>query len=232
MKKYKFLTLKRKSVFVCLLCILLVCVSFGTYFTVRAVTTPKLAYTIVIDAGHGGKDGGAVGTSTGVTESFLNLQYAFALQKLCAEFGFKVVLTRSDMNGLYSDLAENKKKSEMAKRKKIIEKSNADLVISLHMNSFPLSSVRGSQVFYGQDNAAGQALAESIASSLSQNIAYAKKTAKVGDYFVLNCTKLPAVLVECGYLSNHDEEILLQDEEYIHNFCYLVLCGILQYFRM
>ena len=203
------------------------------YFTaIRPTFQPKPQYTIVIDAGHGGKDGGAVGAVSGVTESFLNLEYAQELEKICKEFGFKVVMTRSDMNGLYSETASNKKKSEMAKRKEIIEKSNADLVVSIHMNSFPSSSARGSQVFYGEGNEASQFLAENVSTILNKNFDYAKKTAKVGDYYVLNCTDKPAILVECGFLSNSEEEALLQDEDYKERFCYNLLCGILNYFRM
>ncbi len=231
MKKIKFLTLKRKSILAVSLCILCVSAFCATYFTVKACASPKPAYTIVIDAGHGGKDGGAIGKISGVTESELNLKYAKALSSLCKEYGFKVVMTRSDMNGLYSETATNKKKSEMAKREKIIKKSNADLVVSIHMNSFPSGSARGSQVFYAQGNEAGQALADSVSLALNKNIEHAKKTAKVGDYYVLNCTKKPAILVECGFLSNAEEERLLQDDAYTKNFCYQILCGILMFFK-
>ncbi len=179
-----------------------------------------------------GKDGGAVGKQTGVTESYLNLEYAKTLHKLCKEYGFKVVMTRSDMNGLYSESAKNKKKSEMEKRKKIIKKSKADLLVSIHMNSFPSSSARGCQVFFAQGNENGKVLAESVSLVLNENIEHAKKTAKVGDYFVLNCTSKPAILVECGFLSNAEEEMLLQDNEYENKLCYQILCGILQFFKM
>lgn len=227
-----FLTIKKKSIIAILLCALLASVFCATYFPIKASITPKPIHTIVIDAGHGGKDGGAVGSVTGVTESFLNLEYANTLRSLCKEYGFKTVMTRSDMNGLYSESATNKKKSEMEKRRKIIKKSNADLVVSIHMNSFPSSSARGCQVFYAQGNSAGQALAESVSATLNQNIEYAKKTAKVGDYFVLNCTLRPAILVECGFLSNGEEEHLLQEKEYENKLCYQILCGILKFFKM
>ncbi len=227
-----FLILKKKWL-IGILCMTLCIASVVVYLTaIRPTFKPNLAHTIVIDAGHGGKDGGAVGKSSGVTESFLNLEYATTLQKLCKEYGFKVVMTRSDMQGLYSESAKNKKKSEMEKRRKIIKKSNPDLVISIHMNSFPSSSARGCQVFYAEGNSSGQALAESVSTMLNQNIEYAKKTAKVGDYYVLNCTKKPAILVECGFLSNAEEEALLQDKTYENALCYQILCGILQFFRV
>lgn len=230
--KLKFLTIKKAHCAILLVILVAICSVAGVCYVVRATSSPKPQYTIVIDAGHGGKDGGAVGAVSGVTESFLNLEYAQELEKICKEFGFKVVMTRSDMNGLYSETASNKKKSEMAKRKEIIEKSNADLVVSIHMNSFPSSSARGSQVFYGEGNEAGQFLAENVSTILNKNFDFAKKTAKVGDYYVLNCTDKPTILVECGFLSNSEEEALLQDEDYKERFCYNLLCGILNYFRM
>lgn len=203
----------------------------GVLFCVNFATVkPNLQKTIVIDAGHGGKDGGAVGKQTGVTESALNLEYSLYLKELCQQFGYRVVLTRSDMGGLYSPLASNKKRSEMEARKKIIEKSRADLVVSIHMNSFSSAEGRGAQVFYADESEAGAKLAQSVQTMLHRDVDYAKKTAKVGDYYILNAIKSPSVLVECGFLSNAEEEILLQDDEYMHNFCYSILCGILSYF--
>lgn len=227
--KVKFFAVKKRVLFA-MLCFCLCLVVVGACFAVSVTTSPLPIHTIVIDAGHGGKDGGAEGKTTGVDESKLNLDYALTLKEICEQFGFKVVLTRKDMGGLYSPFAENKKKSEMQKRKEIIEKTNPDLVVSIHMNSFPSSSAKGAQVFYAEGNDAGQSLADSVAVSLSKNIENAKETAKVGDYFVLNCTSIPAILIECGFLSNAEEEVLLQDENYMHNFCYQILCGVLLFF--
>lgn len=230
--KIKILTIKKAWCAIALCVVFLVAVFCGIYFPVKATSSPKPVRTVVIDAGHGGKDGGAVGKQTGVTESFLNLEYALTLQRLCKEYGLKTVMTRSDMNGLYSESASNKKKSEMAKREKIIKKSNADLLVSIHMNSFPSASARGSQVFFAKGNEAGEALAESVALELHKNIPNSKKTPKVGDYYVLNCTQKAGILVECGFLSNGEEEKLLQEKEYRIRFCYQILCGILQFFKM
>lgn len=229
--KLKFLTLKRKSIFAVLLSVLLVGGACGTFFAVRATSMPKAVHTIVIDAGHGGKDGGAVGKTTQATESFLNLQYALTLGKICKQYGFDVVQTRSDMNGLYSPFASNKKRSEMEKRREIIENSNPDVVVSVHMNSFPSSSARGAQVYHAENSEVGKSLAESVQTSLHKNIEYSRKTVKAGDFYVLNCTETPSILVECGFLSNPEEELLLQDEEYMNKFCYNLFCGILMFFN-
>lgn len=228
----KFLTIKKRTLCVILVGIILICSVVGACFAVKATASPKPEYSIVIDAGHGGRDGGAVGKTTGVTESLLNLQFALKLKELCENYNFNVVLTRKDMNGLYSAFATNKKKSEMQKRQEIIESANPDVVVSLHMNSFPVSSSRGAQVFYAEGNESGKALGESVQNALHEEIDYAKSVAKVGDFYVLNCTEKAGILVECGFLSNAEEEVLLQDEDYQEKFCYALLYGILTYFSM
>ena len=226
----KVLTLKKRAIVIGL-CVLLCVVGVVVYFTaIRPTFQPKPKYTIVIDAGHGGRDGGAVG-STGVTESELNLAFSLKLKEMCEDYGFKVVLTRKDMNGLYSLFASNKKKSEMQKRQEIIEKAKPDVMVSIHMNSFSASS-SGAQCFYTNGNESGQVLATSVQQALSTEIEHTSATAKVGDFYVLNCTDYPSVLVECGFLSNPDEERKLCDEDYQSNFCRLLLYGILDYFAM
>ena len=197
--------------------------------SVRQVDSPNTKMSIVIDCGHGGDDGGAIG-KLGVSESYLNLQYGKELRKLCEDVGFRVVMTRSDMNGLYSATAQNKKRSEMEKRAKIINESGATLVVSIHMNSFPLQSCRGAQVFYRKENEGGKELAQNIQKQFSDKIIGAKTQAKEGDFFVLNCTEKPAVLVECGFLSNEEEEKSLCDENYRKEFCKSLLMGILEFY--
>lgn len=230
MFSHNFFVFKKKWLAI-MLCTVVLVAGVAVYFTaIRPTVVPKAVHTIVIDAGHGGKDGGAVGDIS--TESKLNLEFALKMKEIFEQFDFKVVLTRKDMNGLYSPTASNKKRSEMEKRKSIIEKSRADLVISVHMNSFPSSSARGAQVFYGEGSVGGEALAGSVQKRLHENIDYAKATAKVGDYYILNCTKIPSILIECGFLSNVDEETLLNDAGYQQKFCYNVLCGVLMYFNI
>ena len=226
-----FLTIKKRALLAILACLLILCGVCGTYFAVRASASPKAVHTIVIDAGHGGRDGGAVGAS-GVDENHLNLEYALSLQKLCQDFGIEVVMTRSDLNGLYSASASNKKRSDMERRKQIVDESRADLVVSIHMNSFPLSSAEGAQVFYAKGAEEGKRLADCVQTELCHTLPSAKKTSSVGDYYMLNYIDRPSVIIECGFLSNPEEEKLLISEEYRNNFCYSVLSGILKYFDM
>ncbi len=226
-----FLTIKKKAIVATLLCFLIIGVASATYFTVHASVMPKYSHTIVIDAGHGGRDGGASG-ATGITESELNLTYAKKLAKLCSDFGIKAVLTRKDMNGLYDENAKNKKKSEMEKRRKIINSSGADVMVSIHMNSFPLSSSEGAQIFYAKGSDNGFNLAKSVQTSVCQSFKSARDYVSVGDYYVINTAKMPAILIECGFLSNPNEERLLISDDYCEKFCYSVLAGIISYFQM
>lgn len=227
--KLKFLTIKKKTI-VTVLCVCLILASVISVVAIETSSMPKPEYTIVIDAGHGGRDGGAIGSS-GVTESELNLKYAKELKSLCEDFGIGVVMTRSDMNGLYDESAPNKKERD-GKKKKIINTSNADLMISIHMNSFPLPSSSGAYVFYANGSDEGYSLAKSVQTSLCQSFDNAREYVSVGDYFVLNYSSIPSVLVECGFLSNPQEETNLKSDDYCQKFCYSLLVGILSYFEM
>ena len=227
----KIFTIKKKTVLGIFLSFIIIAVFCVTYFSIKTTSTPKITHSIVIDAGHGGRDGGATGKSTGITESELNLKYAQTLQKICNEFGFRTVMTRSNMDGLYDEFAENKKKSEMEKRKSIINSSGADIMVSIHMNSFPLSGCSGAQVFYAKGSESGFELAKSVQTSLCRTFKNARNYVTVGDYFVLNFSNIPAILVECGFLSNPEEEKNLQDNKYREDFCYNILFGIISFFQ-
>ncbi len=193
------------------------------------VGSPNTKLTVVIDAGHGGIDGGCEGTLEGSNERELNLAYANTLKRYLEEYGINVVMTRTTTDGLYSAFSINRKKDDMEKRRQIIEKANADIIISIHMNSFPLKSCRGAHVFYNPDNEVSRSLADSIQESMYTSLSYAKKEAGVGDYYMLTCTDIPAVIVECGFLSNLEEEKLLLSSEYREKLCYSILCGVIKY---
>lgn len=190
---------------------------------------PMQEICVVIDAGHGGIDGGSVGKITGVYESELNLKFAKNLKERLEEMNISCYLTRQDDNGLYDSSAKNLKRSDMKKRKEIIEGISPKLVVSLHMNSFPLSSSRGVQTFYKKGNEQGCNLANSIQKQLSSSLIAKQNTGKVGDFYIVNCTEIPSVLIECGFLSNAEDEKLLISQDYQNKFCYLVMCGIVDY---
>lgn len=171
--------------------------------------------TVVIDAGHGGIDGGVVGIQTGTKESDINLSVSRVLQELLEEAGLNVVQTRKTEAGLYGAATQGYKKRDMKKRSEIINRSSPALVISVHQNFFSLSSRRGGQVFYRGDSEKSKTLATLVQNELNSMSECVKKTqALAGDYYVLNCSDYPSVIVEGGFLSNAQDEALLVSEEY------------------
>ncbi len=187
---------------------------------------------IVIDAGHGGRDGGSSGVSTGVHESELNLKIVKKLESQLRNVGFRVVLTRKDENGLYDERADNKKRSDMERRREIIEKTNPNLVISVHLNSYPSAEVRGAQAFYLKESEESKVFADSIQEGFIKFLQHAKSASNFGDYYLLKCVKAPTVILECGYLSNPDDEMLLINNDYQDKIAYSIMYGIVKYFKV
>lgn len=204
-------------------------ISIGIVAVTELTDTPFLPYCIVLDAGHGYNDNGCSGTNGGI-ESDINLEITFKLEKILKDFGFKVVLTRKDKNGLYDEDAPNHKVSDMEKRKDIITQANPDFVISIHCNSYPDTSLRGAQAFYKKDNEESLNLATAIQETLTSQIPYAKKEANFGDYYILNESPANAVLIECGYLTNPEDEALLISPDHQQKLAYAIACGIVKYF--
>lgn len=227
LKKLISFVSKRKYIFIAIIC----CTIVGLVAIIPSIKTsvrPKGEFTIVIDAGHGGRDGGSVGVN-GSIEKNLNLAYAKTLQKMLTKSGVKVVMTRNGDNGLYDENADNKKLSDMRARRDIIRNAQPDLVISLHMNSFPLDSCKGAKTFYQIGSDVSYDVAKAIQNSLHYYIDNASSTVSAGDYYILNCTNYTSVLIECGFVSSPEEEQLLQDENYREEFIYSVYRGIMLY---
>ncbi len=229
-----FFVIKKKWL-ITIFSVVLICLCLTIFFitlnarSVNSYSIQNAKYTVVIDAGHGGIDGGSVGKNTNAIESELNLAYAKNLASQLNQMGINTILTRSDDNGLYDENAKSLKKSDMKKRKQIIENAKPNLVVSIHMNSFSSPRARGAQTFYKKDNEQGKALAECIQKQLKTNIEHATSPSKIGDYYILNCTDLPSVLVECGFLSNPEEEKLLSTTSYQNQICYSILSGIVAF---
>lgn len=188
---------------------------------------------IVLDAGHGGIDGGVVGKKTGIKESDINLAVTYRLKEALEDMGFEITLTRKTEAGLYGTTAKGFKKRDMQKRKEIIEETDPALVLSVHQNFYPSSASRGGQVFYKDENEGSQNLALKIQESL--NTFYAQEGAKernaaAGDYFMLKCTDRPSVIVECGFLSNPADEALLSGENGQKRIAQSIAAGVFAYF--
>ena len=170
----------------------------------------RAKFTVVIDPGHGGFDGGAVGRLTKVREDGLNLIVANKLKDLFEKNGIAVVMTRADDKALGRTKGE-----DMAKRRSIIESAGADIVISIHMNKFKDTKASGPVTFYHEESEEGKKLAELIQDELNTRLEPPRpRTFRPETYFILRSGGCPCVLVECGFISNEREEQLLQTEEY------------------
>lgn len=171
---------------------------------------------IVIDAGHGMPDGGAVGVN-GSVEADLNLDIAKKLSEVLREMGFDTVMTRSDKMGIQGQGGDGWSKTEdMRQRKAVIRQSNPDLVLSIHMNHFTSEKVSGLRLFYAENHKEIKPLAENIQKKISE-LTGAKVTAvRAADksLFLMKAPPAPTVLIECGFISNAEEEKKLSDEEY------------------
>lgn len=150
-----------------------------------AVSQEETAKKIVIDAGHGGRDPGMVGTE-GVEEKGINLAIAQKLENLLEENGFEVIMTRDSDEGLYEEDAQNKKAQDMQRRCEIIKEAEPLLTVSIHQNSYSDPSVKGPQVFYYQHSAEGEKLASFIQNSMNEGLeAESPKEAKANDSYYL-----------------------------------------------
>lgn len=217
-------SVKIRTIAIALAFLLIIAGVFGLY-ALAVSSWPSNKITIVLDAGHGGFDGGVVGKTTGVKESDINLAITKATKTYLKKAGYNVVLTRSNSEGLYSVTDKNKKLADFKKRKEIIEQSKPALVVSIHQNFYPIESVSGPQVFYWEKSEVSKEYARIIQNTINAGTG-GKRVAMKGDYYILQCTEYPSVLIECGFLSNPTEEKLLVSAEYQQKMAYLIYSGI------
>ncbi|HWR56282.1 MAG TPA: N-acetylmuramoyl-L-alanine amidase [Negativicutes bacterium] len=190
-----------------------------------AVSGPLSGKTLVIDAGHGGFDGGAKGRSTGQLESPINLKIAKYVRAELMAVGAQVIMTRDEEKALAST-----KRADMQKRRDIIAQEGVDAAVSIHLNCFPDPQPNGPHVFYYKDSAEGPRLAQAVQASLDNVLERKPREAKAGDYYVLRAGKTTCILVECGFLSNPVDEANLLRDEYQRKIALAIVNGIVDYF--
>lgn len=191
--------------------------------------------TVIIDAGHGGEDGGAIGCD-GTIEKGINLKISKKLEKALRMMGYNVIMTRSKDKLIYdADVARTirqKKVSDIHNRADLVNSTPNCILISIHQNEFQSPNVRGTQVFYSPNNEESKVLAHSIQSTVQDllqpnNKRFIKKSGT--NIYMLYYAKNPAVMVECGFLSNYDECQRLKNDEYQNKLTFSIMCGILNY---
>lgn len=183
---------------------------------------------IVLDSGHGGKDDGA--RSNEAKEQDINLKIAQKLKKLLEDSGAQVIMTRDGPYDLASAQATNRKREDMKKRVEIINNEKTDLFLSIHLNSYPNTSVKGAQAFYSPKNEVAKVFAD-IVQKHFKTLTKTKMTSKPGDYYILNNTSKIGALVECGFLSNPEDRSNLIEDSYQQKVAQTLYDSILEYFN-
>ena len=204
------------------------------FFASDVITTmsESAAFTerkiIVIDAGHGGIDGGATSTS-GVLESKTNLEIALRLRDLCNLLGIKTVMIRTDDRSIHTagDTIAAQKVSDLKERVRIVNENADCILVSIHQNYFHESQYRGAQVFYNTEGDSKE-LAVEMQSALvrSLNEGSNRKSKKADGIYLMKQCKTTAILIECGFISNKQEDELLQSKEYQQKLC-VVMASVL-----
>ena len=231
--------LKRKSVifYIVFFIIYLILIIFAFYNidNYSAVNTEYNSLpVIVIDAGHGGEDGGAVANN--VVEKNINLSISNKLRDIFISSGFNVKMTRSSdkMINDSGDTLRERKVSDMKNRLKLFNESENNIVISIHQNKFTQEEYKGSQVFYSTNNKESEKLALSIKTSIKTLIQPDnEREIKPADrnIYILYNSKTPSVIVECGFISNIEEARLLKDSAYQNKIAFAIYSGFLDYYN-
>lgn len=198
----------------------------------KAIPQPLAGQTIVIDPGHGGPDGGAIGKEE-ITEKEITLAIAKKTRDYAQQAGAVVYLTREkdedladhDTKGL-----SNRKSEDIRNRMAFIEEHDPDFFITIHLNAIPDGRWSGAQTFYYPEVSANENLAEMIQESIKENLENTKRTPlAIDNIYLLKHTEVPGALVEAGFLSNQEEEQLLIDESYQDQMAASIYQGMIRY---
>lgn len=193
----------------------------------------KNQVTVILDAGHGGIDGGAVGVS-GSLEKQLNLAIATKVKDLLSAQGYTVVMTRENDELLTLDGVGSQKSNDLRARVKIAESHENAIFVSIHMNRFPDSSVKGITFYFSPNHPDSYRLADSLHTAMLESVQPdnrrpMKEATK--SIYILHTVTLPAVLVECGFLSNALEEAMLNDDDYQNTLAEMIFRGVTNYLQ-
>lgn len=220
--------MRRKLEFVLLILLLagLIVVSrnLGNYVSSGKIKRAK--NTVVIDAGHGGADPGKVGINK-AEEKDINLKIAKKVKKILEKKGIKVIMTREDDTMLAKNSNGSKKVQDMKERVKLINGAVPEFAVSIHQNSYHDEAIHGAQVFYYKHSSEGEQLAAVMQKALLSIDKDNRRQPKADDtYYLLKRTEVPTIIVECGFLSNHEEAEKLVTDEYQKQVAEAIVKGI------
>lgn len=218
---------------------LIVCIISTVVIVDKSVLTGsanlEFSKTVILDAGHGGFDGGAV-ASDGTVEKDINLNITLMIAKFLKQNGFTVIMTRENdvsTDDVETDKIATRKKSDLKNRLNLMNDYSDAVFVSVHLNKFTTSAASGSQVFYSKSEKSkllGDCIQKSIVSHIQPENTRVNKQATSSTYLLYNAT-IPTVLVECGFLSNKAELEKLKTKDYQNEMAFCIYCGILEYFK-
>ena len=214
----------KRSLPLLLSCFLLGCAKLAPPCTPYELSAAPPQYFVILDYGHGGFDSGAVGLDTGVLESDLNLLVGECVARALEDRGCFVLRTRTD-----SDALAGTKRDDMAYRGAILCTDGADCTVSIHMNKFSDRSVKGPMCYFQAGAKDGQTLADCVIEAVCLALGRDPRPANPGNNFVTRLPSVPSVLVECGFLSNPEDERNLQDPDYQQTLADGIAEGIMAY---
>lgn len=196
------------------------------FMYVNAISNKLVGKVVVIDIGHGGKDSGTVYKD--IKEKDINLSIGLKLKKELIKYGVEVIMTREGDYDLSSPNALRRKKSDFDNRIKLINESNADMYISIHINYLDNAKYYGSQVFYTEDNLE---LASAIQSEMIEQLkSPLKERVLDNDIYMYKKLDIPGILIECGFMSNTKERSLLVTDKYQSKIVKSIIDGLIKYY--
>lgn len=190
-------------------------------------TAAVTRYTVVIDPGHGGKDAGT-SADDGTPEKEINLSISLILNDYLNVCGIPTKMTRAGDYELYPE-GSDRNRSDLYNRLDYVNSVSNSVLISIHQNHFEDKSIKGTQIWYSANNAKSKIIADSVLNSVKEQLQKDNnRINKVSDsnYYILYKAKVPSIMIECGFMSNDDENELLKSREYQKKFAFAVLTGI------
>lgn len=205
-------------------CFLLSCTAPAAPCTPFSLTATPPAYFVILDYGHGGFDCGAIGVDTGVLESDLNLLVGERVARALEDRGCFVLRTRTGPDAL-----ADTKRDDMARRGAILCSDGADCTVSIHMNKFGDRRIKGPMCYFQAGAEEGRRLAQCVTDALCAALGRDPRYANPGNNYVTRIPSVPSVLIECGFLSNPEDERKLQEPAYQQLLADAIADGVLRY---
>lgn len=199
-----------------------------SYGIVNALTLPLLGKVIYIDPGHGGKDPGAIAGN--IEEADINLEISLKLQEILEKNGAIVYLTRYGDYDLSANNVSLRKRSDLSRRVNIINESNADMYISIHLNADTSTTWRGAQIFYDDVNGENKIIGNILQNQLKEDLNTSRELKKLTNQYMYKRIKIKGVLAEVGFITNPNERYLLKQQEYQYKIANSLCDGIVKYF--